>query len=125
MKNTIKAHKNFDFKNEIAAIERSFIMKCRAPIHESPEYGLIAAKRTFRRAVDRNRAKRMLREWIAGAGRPADQDVLLIARTAILETTMPDGVRQMAKALKKIADGGCVPMKNDGKPGKRRKKGSR
>jgi len=47
----------------------------------------VAAKKTFRRAVDRSRAKRLLREafrlnrWrLAG-----DVDVILVARSAILK----------------------------------------
>ena len=49
--------------------------------------GVVAAKKTFRRAVDRSRAKRLLREafrlnrWrLAG-----DVDVILVARSAILK----------------------------------------
>lgn len=52
--------------------------------------GVVAAKRTFRRAVDRSRAKRLLREafrlnrWrLAG-----DVDVILVARRDLLRASL-------------------------------------
>ena len=102
MKNTIKSHKHFDFTDSKAVTMDAFLMKFRPHMFESGQYGLTASKRTFKHAVDRNRAKRLLRTWIRIAELPKDFDILFIAKAKILETTLKDGVAQMRKALKKV-----------------------
>ena len=102
MKNTIKSHQNFDFGNCKPCIMPALLMKFREKKFETGQYGLIASKRTFKLAVDRNRAKRLLRDWIQQNKLPKDFDILFIARSQILETAQKEGIVQMKKALRKI-----------------------
>ena len=62
--------------------------------------GVIASKRTFRRAVDRNRAKRLLRESFRQerGGLPMVCDVILVARKLILE----DGVSAVCRDIRRL-----------------------
>jgi ribonuclease P protein component len=101
MKNTIKAHADFNFEEAEFVRMPAFFMKSRPKKYDSGQYGLVASKRTFPLAVRRTRAKRLLRAWIAKCGLSPDLDFLFIARPKILETKLPDGVTQMKKALKK------------------------
>ena len=64
-------------------------------------YGLTATKRTFKFAVQRNRAKRLLRDWVRFNEkhlRP-DMDYIFIARRPILGATREEGRDAMAHAL--------------------------
>jgi len=81
-----------------------FIARARPTMFETGRYGLVATKKTFKHAVDRNRAKRLLRAWIAECKTDMGDktDFVFIARTAILGATKPDGVAMMRKAVKKI-----------------------
>ena len=70
-------------------------------IPDTPRYGITATKRTFKLAVHRNRAKRLLRDWIRFNEkrlRP-DMDYVFIARGAILDASREDGLAAMARAL--------------------------
>ena len=102
MKNTIKSHKDFDFDGTKSIAMPAFYVKYRPRRFESGEYGLIASKRNFPTAVKRNRAKRLMRAWLGKCKLPSKYDILLIAKSEILETKIEDGVGQMAKAIKKI-----------------------
>lgn len=102
MKNTIKARKDFDFEDSKSIAMPSFFVKFRRRHYYRGEYGLVASKRSFLHAVERNRAKRQLRAWLSKCKVPARFDLLLIARPMIMETTLTDGVGQMKKAIKKI-----------------------
>lgn len=77
-----------------------------------PRVGVVASKRTFRRAVDRARAKRLLREafrlnrhYLAGY-----VDCVLVARRAILQASRSDveqdlgSVARRCKALRSKGD---------------------
>ncbi len=65
--------------------------------------GAVASKRTFRRAVDRNRAKRLLREAfrLNHAHFKANHDLVIIARRRILDARRQEVEREFVKLLRK------------------------
>jgi ribonuclease P protein component len=66
--------------------------------------GVIASKRTFRRAVDRNRAKRLLRESFRLNRSQVDcgGDLVLIARHRILRAECPAVEKEFMWLLRKV-----------------------
>ena len=66
-----------------------------------PRYGLTVTKKTFKFAVHRNRAKRLLRDWIRFNEKRLrrDMDYVFIARHSILDASREDGRAAMARAL--------------------------
>ena len=63
---TIRAYKDFlTSKDDLWGRARYFVVKTKlAKYPKDPRYGIIVSKRVFKAAVDRNRAKRLLRDWI-------------------------------------------------------------
>ena len=113
MKNTIKSRKNFNFDDAAVIVLPALVVKYRKRLMKVGEYGIIASKRTFATAVRRNRARRLIREWMSHCDRPNRFDILFVARTKILETGLTAGVGQMAKALGKIKKEGKRPKKRN------------
>ena len=74
-------------------------------VKKDARYGVIASKRTFKLAVNRNRAKRLLRDWIADNENLMlpNMDYVFIARAAVLDCSREIGRKKMANALKKIS----------------------
>lgn len=73
-----------------------------------PAAGVIAAKRTFRRAVDRNRAKRLMREAfrLVAPGLENGFECILVARGAITrETGMGEVRADIEKTFRKAKRG--------------------
>ena len=106
MRNTIKLHKDFlPQSTDIGSQTRWFYARANiAKIPGDARYGLIVTKKMFRHAVDRNRAKRLLRDWIRfneGLLLP-DLDYVFIVRAPILTATREEGRAAMKKALKNI-----------------------
>ena len=99
---TIRNHKDFfTSPDDPVYVNRVFIAKSKPAVKKDARYGIIAAKRTFKLAVQRNRAKRLLRDWIRFNEkylRP-DMDYVFIARRDILDATRDDGRAAMARAL--------------------------
>ena len=104
MRDTIKKHKDFLMGEEEPVAKCAFCL-IRARLTHFPgnaQYGLVATKRTFRHAVDRNRAKRLLRDWIYHNRHLLrdDMDYIFIARSAILDASRSDGREALRKALR-------------------------
>ncbi len=103
---TILNHKDFlTSPNDFKVISDCFVLKAKpAKIIGDARYGLIASKRTFKLAVQRNRAKRLIRDWLAfneGLMSP-DLDYIFILRGFILGCNRELGRARVASALKKI-----------------------
>lgn len=83
-----------------------FIMKTKSTKeHTDGRYGVIAAKKSFKLAVQRNRAKRLLRDWIAFNEdlMLSNLDYILIARPLILDCKRENGREMIRQAFKDIA----------------------
>ena len=103
MRDTIKKHSDFLMTDDNPTARSEFFYVRMKPcvVSGSPRYGLMATKRTFKLAVHRNRAKRLLRDWIRFNEqylRP-DMDYVFVARRPILEAPREDGRAAMKRAL--------------------------
>lgn len=103
MRDTIKNHKDFLMTddNPVAKSAFFFVRMKPAVVPNKARYGLIATKKTFKFAVQRNLAKRKLRDWIRFSEkhmRP-DMDYVFIARKPILDAPREDGRSAMVRAL--------------------------
>ena len=104
---TIRSHKDFfttpeDFRS------RGYFVTVKAKPAKIPNegrYGLVASKRVFKLAVDRNRAKRLMRDWLAfgEALMVPCLDYILIAHLPILNCNREFGRKKMIRSLKRIA----------------------
>jgi len=103
MRDTIKNHRDFLMTDENPTAKSAFFIVRMKPcvIPDVPRYGVTATKKTFKFAVQRNRAKRLLRDWIRFNEkhlRP-DMDYVFVARRAILDASRDDGRAAMTRAL--------------------------
>lgn len=102
-RDTIKNHADFAMgENDPVAKSAYFLVRAkRAKIPDDARYGMIVTKKTFKHAVDRNRAKRMLRDWIAHCEHMMcpEWDYVFIIRRAIIEADRTSGRVAMKKAL--------------------------
>lgn len=90
-------------ENPIARCAYFIIRAKPAKFPGDARFGLVATKKTFRFAVQRNLAKRKLRDWIRFAGDDAlnpAADYVFIARRAILDAARDDGRDAMVRALR-------------------------
>ena len=103
MRNTIKKHSDFIIPDNGAMAKTPlFIAKARKTIFPGDaRFGLVAAKKTFKLAAHRNRAKRLLRAWLIENQTVLNPelDYVFIARVSILESSKENGVAQMKSAL--------------------------
>ena len=103
IRDTIKNHADFAMgENDPVAKSAYFLVRMKnAKYPDDARYGLIVTKKTFKHAVDRNRAKRMIRDWIAFNEHMMlpQWDYVFIIRRAILDATRQDGRVAMKKAL--------------------------
>ncbi|MDW2958911.1 MAG: ribonuclease P protein component [Alphaproteobacteria bacterium] len=102
-RDTIKNHTDFAMgENDPTARCAYFLVRAKtAKFPNDARYGIIVTKKTFKHAVDRNRAKRLLRDWIAfneKMMRP-EWDYVFIIRRAILDADRTAGRVAMKKAL--------------------------
>ncbi|MBQ4130429.1 MAG: ribonuclease P protein component [Alphaproteobacteria bacterium] len=113
IRDTIKNHNDFAMgENDPVAKSAYFLVRAKAAkFPDDARYGLIVTKKTFKHAVDRNRAKRLLRDWIAfnESMMLPQWDYVFIARRTILDADRLTGRVAMKKALnylrKQKADG--------------------
>lgn len=108
MRQTIRKHKDFIAGTDDPVVKTPiFIVRCRPTLWPGDaKYGLIASKKTFAHAHDRNRAKRLLRVWLHDreSDMSPEMDYIVIARTAILDATLKIGTETMKKALDKLSN---------------------
>ena len=103
---TIRNHKDFATTSDDPVVaDFYFIVKAKPAVKKDSRYGLVAAKRIFKLAVARNRAKRLLRDWIAFNEHlmKPNMDYIFIARPSILICPRETGRKKLAQALKKIS----------------------
>ena len=103
IRDTIKKHEDFaaDDNDPTARCAYFLVRKKPAKIENDARYGLIVTKKTFKHAVDRNRAKRLLRDWIYFNEKmlQPDSDYVFVARRDILGASREEGRVAMKKAL--------------------------
>ena len=89
-------------ENDPVAKSAYFLARAKpAKIQNDARYGIIVTKKTFKHAVDRNRAKRLIRDWIAFNEKimRTEWDYVFIIRRAILDADRTTGRVAMKKAL--------------------------
>jgi ribonuclease P protein component len=103
IRDTIKKHDDFAVgTNDPTARCAYFLVRAKKAKYENDaRYGIIVTKKTFKHAVDRNRAKRVLRDWIAYNEEllHPEWDYVFIIRRAILDADRTSGRVAMKKAL--------------------------
>ena len=102
-RNTIKKHSDFLVgENDPTARCAYFLVRAKSAKYQNDaRYGLIVTKKTFKHAVDRNRAKRLIRDWIAYNEKLLrdEWDYIFVIRHAILDADRDSGRESMRKAL--------------------------
>ena len=89
-------------ENAPVAKSQFFLVRAKnAKFPDDARYGIIVTKKTFKHAVDRNRAKRLIRDWIAFNEKMMmpNWDYVFVIRRAILEADRTTGRVAMKKAL--------------------------
>lgn len=102
-RDTIKKHSDFIAgENDPVARCAYFLVRAKpAKYQNDARYGLIVTKKTFKHAIDRNRAKRLIRDWIAYNEKLLrdEWDYIFVIRQAILDADRESGRTAMRKAL--------------------------
>ena len=103
IRDTIKNHSDFIAgENDPTARSTFFLVRAKpAKYPDDARFGLIVTKKTFKHAVDRNRAKRLIRDWIAYNEKMMrdDWDYIFVIRRDILNADRDSGREAMRKAL--------------------------
>ena len=103
---TILKHSDFVTPpDSIIGRSEFFIIRTKLPtIPGDARYGLVAPKRSFKLAVQRNRAKRLIRDWIAHNENLMlpNYDYIFIVNYDVLTSTRANGRYEVKWALKKI-----------------------
>ncbi len=104
---TIRNHKDFLSRpDDLRASNIFFSIKAKnAKIPGAGRYGIVAPKKVFKLAVDRNRAKRIIRDWIANHEDLMEDnlDYVFVLRNAILDVNRTKGRKKMACELANIS----------------------
>src|SRR6185436_1423191 len=88
------------------AARRAFVLEARQRGDEDPpRFGFTVTKRTAKKAVERNRIRRRLREVarLASADARAGHDYVLVGRRYALTETFADLAAMLGEALRQIA----------------------
>jgi len=103
---TIRAHRDFITKlDDFKSSHYFFMVRAKkAKIPGDARYGIIVAKKFFKLAVQRNRAKRLVRDWISANEHLMNDnlDYIFVLRDTILNADCISGRKQMAYALRRI-----------------------
>ena len=104
---TIRNHRDFFVSaGNLKSVTDCFLIKAKmAQKPGDARYGVLVSKRIFRTAVLRNRAKRLVRDWIAFNERlmVQDLDYIFVLYLPILDCEREVGRRSLAHSLKRIA----------------------
>ena len=104
---TIRNHRDFlTTKDDLKTSNDLFMVKAKtAKIPGDARYGLLVTKKTFKFAVQRNRAKRLIRDWLNYNEHLMldDLDYIIILHKSILDSDRETGRKTLADALIKIS----------------------
>lgn len=103
----ILAHSAFErvFAEGTEAAGRALVVRAARGAGDRTRLGVVVTKRTFRDAVDRNRAKRLIREsfrlmqWNFGR---EPWDIVVIARRKVLSTGRQEVQRELGALCRKL-----------------------
>jgi len=106
MRDTIKKHEDFHTTDSDPMARSPYFTLRAKPVRfpDSPRVGFMATKKTFKLATQRNRAKRLMRDWLrfnADLMVP-EFDYIIVARAPILGADRKTGRSAMARALKHV-----------------------
>ena len=105
---TIRKHKDFVMpKTSLLAHTDCFLVKAQ-PVKPSchARYGIVISKKEFKLAVQRNRAKRLLRDWV-GFNEDLmlpELDYVFFGNAAVLDCDREHGRKEIKWALKRISN---------------------
>ena len=106
MRDTIKNHADFHTTDaDPSAVSPYFFVRAKpSRFPENPRVGFMVTKRTFKLAVNRNRAKRLMRDWVQFNSdlMVVEYDYIFTARSPIINTDRETGRAAMARALRHI-----------------------
>jgi ribonuclease P protein component len=106
MRDTIKSHDDFHTADsDPSARSPYFFVRAKpARFPDNPRVGFMVTKRTFKLAVHRNRAKRLMRDWVQFNSilMVPEFDYIFTGRADILNTDRETGRAAMGRALKHI-----------------------
>lgn len=100
----LRKGREFDTAYREGAVIRSpfFILRHRENGLWHPRWGFAVGKRLARRAVERNRVRRRLREAARAIEYPGSRDVVLTARGPALEASVGELEAALRKSLKRV-----------------------
>lgn len=106
MRDTIKKHSDFMMtETDPSARSAFFVVRAKKTVFPgNARVGFTATKHTFKLAVERNRAKRLMRDWVRFCDdlMAPEFDYVFIARPPILTAARDMGRDAMTKALENI-----------------------
>jgi ribonuclease P protein component len=114
---TIRKHSDFITSRDCIILRCGFlILKLKpAKITGDARYGLVVSKKHFKLAIQRNRAKRLIRDWITYNENlmAPTMDYIFILNTNILQENRENGRQEVKKVFNKALKLLKKPVKND------------